>query len=105
MLALTHELLAVGRFPDVNSMERCLDLLTIRRTRIPKPGYSYNETILLPCVIHRSMCSKKNCQNENSAGKLRHYNPIRASLAVTSNYQEIERDTYLRAVALDLCFR
>jgi len=100
MLALTHELLAVGRFPDVNSMERCLDLLTIRRTRIPKPGYSYNETITSALVSFTEACAAKKLSKTKILRVLRHYIPIRASLAVTSNYQEIERDTYLRAVAL-----
>ena len=47
MIAIAHELLKVGRIPCEESMQQCLTLLTMSRARIPKPGYSYDNTCLL----------------------------------------------------------
>src|SRR5690606_31561068 len=45
MIASAYELLDVGRFPTAESMQDCLVLLTMRRVRIEKPRYSYDNTV------------------------------------------------------------
>jgi hypothetical protein len=100
MIALVHELLEVGKFPSANSMERCLDLLTTSRARIPKPGYSYNDIITSAIVSFTEACAASKLSKEKILRVLRHYISSRASLSFSSNYQKRERDTYLRAVAL-----
>lgn len=104
MIALAHELLAVGQFPSANSMERCLDLLTTSRARIPKPHYSYEDTTTLALLSFIEACAARNLSKAKILRVLRHYVPIRAPRYVSSDFQEKERDTYLRAVALRCVF-
>ena len=100
MIAIVHELLEVGRFPSADSMEQCLTLLTTSRARIPKPGYSYDDTTASALVSFTEACAARNLSKARILRALRHYVPIRASRSVSSNFQVGERDSYLRAVAL-----
>lgn len=100
IIALAHELLEVGRFPSADSMKRCLTMLTVRRARIPKPNYSYDETIISALASFTEACAARSLSKAEILRVLRHYIPARASRSVSSHYQGKERDTYLRAVAL-----
>jgi hypothetical protein len=100
MLAIAHELLEVGRFPIADSMQHCLVLLTTKRTRIPIPRYSYDDTIPSAIVAFTEACAIRKLPNAQILRVLRHYFPLRASRSVSSNYQEREREIYLRVVAL-----
>lgn len=100
MIAIAHELLEVGRIPRADSMEQCLTLLATSHTRIPKPDYSYYDTTVSALVSFTEACAARNLSKAKILRVLRHYVPIRASRSVSSNFQVMERDTYLRAVAL-----
>lgn len=101
MIAIAHELLEVGQFPQSDTMERCLILLTTSRTRIPEPGrYSHNDTISTALVSFTEACAARKLSKVGILRVLRHYFPIRAPQSVSSDYLKDERDTYLRAVAL-----
>jgi len=100
MIAIAHELLEVGRVPNADSMEHCLTLLSTRRARIPKPDYSYNDTTVSALVSFIEACAARNFSKRRILRVLRHYVPIRASRSFSSNFQDRERETYLRAVAL-----
>lgn len=100
MIALAHELLEVGQMPSAESMAQCLILLTTSRARIPKPGYSYNDTTTSALVSFIEACAARKLAKAKILRALRYYVPIRASRSVSSDFQEKERDTYLRAVAL-----
>lgn len=100
MIALVHELLEVGELLSANSMDLCLDLLTISRTRIQKPEYSFYETINTALVSFLEACAARDLSKRKILRVLRYYFPNRASSSVSSNYREKERDIYLRAVAL-----
>jgi len=100
IIAITNELLKVGQFPSRDSIDLCLDLLTSSRARIPKPSYSYNDTTVSALVSFTEACAARNMSKAKIFRVLRHYVPIRASISVSSNFREKERDTYLRAVAL-----
>lgn len=99
MIALTHELLTVGLFPDAKSMKQSLDLLT-SSTRIPKPGYSYNDTTVSAIVSFTEACAARNLSKSKILQVLSHYIPVRAPQYISSEFQEKERDPYLRANAL-----
>ncbi|MCP4614280.1 MAG: ATP-binding protein [Planctomycetes bacterium] len=100
MIALAYELLAVGRFPRANSMERCLDLLTTSRARIPKPRYSHGDTTLFALLSFIEACAARNLPKVKILRVLRHYVPVRAPRYISSDIQYEARNTYLRAVAL-----
>ncbi|MBW2737586.1 MAG: ATP-binding protein [Deltaproteobacteria bacterium] len=100
MIAIAHELLEVGRFPSADSMEQCLTFLSTRCTRIPKPGYLYNDTTVSALVSFTEACAGRKLSKAKILRVLRYYVPIRASRSVSSNFQVMERDTFLRAVAL-----
>jgi hypothetical protein len=101
MIAIADELLAVGKFPVADTMRIYLNLLTHRRTRIPKPDrHSYEDTITSAIVSFAEACAARDLSSTEILRVLRYYVPERASRLVSSDYQKIERDTFLRAVAL-----
>ncbi len=100
IIALAYELSEVGQFPCAEGIQPCLDLLTTSRIRIPKPSYSYENTITLAIVAFAEACAARNLSKAKILRVLRHYVPDKASRSVSSNFQQRERDTYLRAIAL-----
>lgn len=100
IIAAAHELVEVGAFPSEEKLQLCLDLLANRRTRIPKPGYLYDDTTAAALVSFLEVCAARNLSKAKIFRVLRHYIPSRASRSVSSNFQERERATYLRAIAL-----
>lgn len=100
MIAITHELLEVGRFPSADSMEQCLTLLATSHARIPKPDYLYNDTNALALVSFTEACAARKLSKAKILSTISHYVPITASQSVTNIFQVMERDTYLRALAL-----
>jgi hypothetical protein len=100
VIAVVHELMDVGQIPSKSSLEHCLDLLTLGRTRIPKPDYSYQDTTVSAIVSFLEACTTNKLCKRQILRVLRYYIPIRASRIVGSNHQASERDIYLRATAL-----
>ena len=100
MIALANKLLEVGRFPFASSMKRCLDLLASNRTRIPIPDRSYDDTTISAIMSFIEACAARNLSKTKIMRVLNHYVPVRASRFVSSDHNKIERDTYLRAIAL-----
>ena len=100
MIALTRELLEVGRFPCIEAAQMCLDLLTTNRIRIPKPGYSYNDTRTEAIVSFTEACVARDLSRAKILRVLRHYISDKTSRSVSSRFPGGERDTYLRAIAL-----
>ncbi|MBM7571577.1 ATP-binding protein [Aquibacillus albus] len=100
VVAVVHELLEVGKLPEKDTIERCLDLLTFSRTRMDKPAHSYNNDILSAIVSFAEVCAVNKLSQRKILRVLRYYFPKRAPRIITSNFQERERDPFLRAVAL-----
>ena len=100
MIALTHELLEAGQFPDAKVLQLCLDLFATENTRIPKPKYSYENPIDLAIVSFAEACAARNLSTAKILQVLSYYIPDRASRSVSSNFQSTERNTYLRSLAL-----
>lgn len=100
MMAMAHELLDVGRFPDVKATRRCLDLLASKSTRIPLPVYQYKDTTLSALISLTEACAANELSKTKIFRVLNHYVPKRASRLVSDNYITEERDNYLRALAL-----
>lgn len=104
MLAITQELLEVGRFPYSSSMEQCLDLMANKRTRIRIPDFPYEDTTDLAVVAFAEACAAKGLPHKKILRVLRHYFPVRAPSSIASNFLEKDRTTYLRVVALRCVF-
>jgi hypothetical protein len=105
ILAITHELVTVGKFPPTNALNQSLVLLCHKRTRINKADLSRNgEDNVIPAIISFSEACV--------AHKLCHIKILRIlccySLSdtffysVTSDYGSgLERDIFLRRIALN----
>ncbi|MFC3801020.1 ATP-binding protein [Cohnella sp. GCM10012308] len=100
VIATVHELLKVGYVPHASCLKESLILLTSDPARIPRPEYAYNDTTLSAIVSFLEVCAANKLPKEQILRVLRHYSPERAPMALTSNHQSIEREAYLRAVAL-----
>src|SRR5690606_2979535 len=56
VLALTNELLRVGRFPSQYATQKCLNLLSSKQTRIAKPTYPDNHILLSAILSFLEAC-------------------------------------------------
>lgn len=101
MLAVTRELSETGKFPDADSLRECLILFTNKRTRIAKPRYAFDDTMTEAIVSFAEACAENKLAGVQILRMLRHYFPRRASRSVSSKVQGADRNTYLRAVALE----
>jgi len=100
MIAVALELLEVGRFPSGPSIERCLKSLSTKRTHIPLPDFSYNDNTASAIISFTEACAARNLPTKLILKILNSYFPIRASRSVSSDFQDKDRNIYLRAVAL-----
>lgn len=101
MIAITHELQKVGQFPNTESLQECLILMTTKRARIPKPEYYSSHDTTLPAIISfAEACVVKSLPTRQVLRLLRHYFPERASRTVSSQFHKSDRNVYLRSVAL-----
>ena len=102
ILAVSDELLKVGRFPQKEYLQLCLILITRSRTRIPKPDYHYTrgDTIDKAIISFAEVCAFRNLSKDKILRLLKHYIPHKAPRIITSNFQREDRTTYLRALAL-----
>jgi len=100
VMAMTHELLDIGRIPPVKATRRCLDLLTSKSTRIPMPVYQYKDTTLPALISVIEACAANKLSKTKILRVLNHYVPKRASRLVSDNHITEERENYLRSLAL-----
>ncbi|KIL50827.1 P-loop NTPase family protein [Jeotgalibacillus campisalis] len=100
VIALVHELLEVGKLASVETIETCLDLLTVSRVRIPMPSYSYNNNIKSALLSFLEVCYANNLPKEKILRVIRHYFDIRGTRTVTSNFNNEDRSIYFRSIAL-----
>lgn len=100
IMSMAHELLDVGRFPNVKVTRRCLDLLAYKSTRIPSPVYQYKDTTLSALISLIEACAANKLSKTKILRVLNHYVPKRASRLTSDNHITEERDNYLRALAL-----
>lgn len=100
MMAMAHEMLDVGRFPNVKATRRCLDLLASKQNRIPRPVYSYKDTYFSALISLIEACAVNRHSKAKILGVLNYYFPKRGSRNVSDNIITVERESYLRALAL-----
>jgi len=101
MIAVADELIAVGRFPPVDAMQQCLNLLIHKRIRIPKShGYGREERFIAAIISFAEACSALGLCETKIMRILNYYLPQRAYVSVSSNYDDGKRYIFLRGTAL-----
>ena len=101
MVAIADELIAVGRFPPINAMQQCLDLLTHKRARIPKPKELWREQPFTAAIISFAEAgSAIGLSSSKILRVLNYYLPQRAAPSVTNNFLDGELSLFFRGVAL-----
>ncbi|MCZ7601651.1 MAG: hypothetical protein M5R37_02230 [Melioribacteraceae bacterium] len=102
MLAITKELLEVGSFVNTGLLKDTLAQLIKSKVRIPKPvnDYTHKNTISEAIVSFAEVCAKAGLSKSDILKVLNYYFPTRAIHNISSSFQESERSSYLRAVAL-----
>ncbi|WP_209369553.1 ATP-binding protein [Priestia megaterium] len=100
IIAFAHELLEVGQIPSDKLLETSLDLLASKRARFPKPRNSFGDTTLLSLICFLESCAARGLSKRKILRVLKHFYPERARNSFTSNFQNNDREIYLRAIAL-----
>ena len=101
MIAITEELMPVGRVPPADAMGQCLDLVIHKRTRIRKPRSLWEDKPLASAIISFLEASAATGLSHTKILRaLRYYFSQRASRSISSDYQESERNLFLRGAAL-----
>lgn len=101
IVAITSELLNVGRFPEVDLIEPSLNKLLNPKNRIEIPPYFGLDDKITPSIIaFIEVCLLKHISPEKILKVLDFYIPERASRTVSSSHQWHERAVYLKALAI-----
>ena len=100
MIAISRELLEVGRFINAKALKNCLNSLCDKQAHIPKPVYSYNDTTYSAIISFIEMCAANNLPKTKILKVLRLYFPSRLPQRIYDRFPTRERDPYLRAIAL-----
>lgn len=94
MIAIADELIAVGRFPHIDAIRQCLDLLIHKRIRIPKSKFIGATISFAEASSALGLCQTKILR------VLNYYLPQRAFVSFSSGYHDGESDIFLRGTAL-----
>ncbi len=100
-VAVTSELLTVGRFPESSEIEACLHLLCNSKRRIAKPKHhSFDDKIIPAIISFLETCLYRDLLPQKILRVIRHYVPVKPSRLVFDSHFSSERSIYLRAIAL-----
>lgn len=100
VVAITSELLTIGRIPEKEDIETCLNLLCSSKDRIKKQKYSYNDRITPAIISFLEACLHRDLPSNKILRALRYYVSIRASRMVSISHSSEERNIYLKALAI-----
>lgn len=103
MLAITNELVTVGRFPPATTLNQSLILLSHKRTRINKLDLSTDgKEKIIPAIISFSeACVAHKCCHTKILRVLCCYSPSMNFHSITTDYGNgLERYVFLRSIAL-----
>ncbi|MCT4648483.1 MAG: DUF4297 domain-containing protein [Carboxylicivirga sp.] len=100
-VAIVSELIIIGKYPEKEFIENCLQLLVNSKSRIKKPNYNqYNDNITPAIVAFIEACLYRGLPTILILKVLKHYMPERATQIVYSEYQHHERTVYLKSLAI-----
>lgn len=101
MIAIADELIAIGKFPPIDAMRQCLDLLIHKKIRIAKSSNYWREEKFVGSIISFAEASAALGLSQNKILRvLNYYFPQRAFASVNSDYNDRERYIFLRGTAL-----
>jgi len=101
IIAIAYELMSVGQILKSEAVKSCLSLLANPESRIPIPQYSYKDTFSQSVVAFTEMCAA-NGLSSNKIKRVLVFYSFNASLGtITSSYDSLEREAYLKAISLE----
>lgn len=100
IIAITHELIQVGKIPESSEIETCLDLLCSSRSRIKKPTFLYDDKVTPAIVSFLEACLHRNLSSRKILRVLTHYVPVKVSRMIYESPYPNERRVYLKALAI-----
>ena len=100
VIAIVSELVKVGRLPDAENLEKCLDALTNSKQRIKKPTEPYHDNLTPSVVAFLEACLHRKLSHEKILHALDYYVPRQASSGVGAAYDSKEREVFLKAQAI-----
>lgn len=100
VVAITSELLTIGRIPSKTNIEICLDLLCSSKDRIKKQSNLHNDKITPAIISFLETCLYRTLSPHKILRVLRYYVPLRASRLVSELHFSYERNIYLKALAI-----
>jgi hypothetical protein len=101
VLAITNELMEIGKAPDKKILTRCLNKIIVKNTRIDKPGPIYEKGIssnviisfLEACVIHK-------IPERNIKRALNYYIDEPRVNSIADNFSSVDRTVFMRVLAI-----
>lgn len=100
VVAITSELLSIGKIPKKSDLEICLDLLCSSKDRIKNQSHSHNDPITPAILSFLEACLYQALSTRKILRVLRYYVPPRASRLVSELHFSYERNKYLKALAI-----
>ena len=100
IVAITGELSKVGRIPEQEEIETCLELLCSSKCRLKKSESFNNDRVTPAIVSFLEACLYRNLTPSKILRVLRYYVPYKASRSFCSTYQSDERDAFLKSLAI-----
>ncbi|WP_430811598.1 MULTISPECIES: hypothetical protein [unclassified Carboxylicivirga] len=100
-VAIVSELVVIGKYPQKEYIENCLQLLNNSKSRIKKVGYYEHNDIITPAIVaFIEACLFRGLPTTQMLNVLKYYIPERATQTVYSGYQHHERTVYLKSLAI-----
>ncbi|MFT3948210.1 MAG: hypothetical protein QM763_14665 [Agriterribacter sp.] len=100
LIAIVSRLVTIGRFPQANEIEICLNLLCFRKSRIRKLKDFFNDRITPAIISFLEACVYRELPRLKILMALNHYVPLKANRMVYSTHSSGERTIYLKALAI-----
>ncbi len=100
LVATVSRLVEIGKFPQANEIETCLNLLCFRKSRIRKSKEFFNDRITPAIISFLEACVYRGLPKIKILMALNHYVPIKANRMVYSAHSSSERAIYLKALAI-----
>jgi hypothetical protein len=101
MIAITEELISVGKFPPLAPMQQCLDLLIDKQIISSKPVDDRTEQEFTSAIVSFAEASSAiGLSNDKIIQVLNDYLFQKSFHFVSSDYKRQERHTFLRGIAL-----
>ncbi len=100
LVATVSRLVEIGKFPQANEIETCLNLLCFRKSRIRKSKEFFNDRITPAIISFLEACVYRGLPRLKILMVLNHYVPLKANRMVYSAHSSGERTIYLKALAI-----